>query len=296
MTLTAPRDWTAHGVGELSLWFRGYPESVGSFTEGPVGTFTMTAAGADISGSADEFHFAYRTLTGAGTIVARVDSIVDTHPWAKAGVMIRETLDPDSKHALVAITPGQGVASEGRTVTDSASFSTNETGITAPHWVKLQRDVAGNFTASHSTNGSSWQPVGGSVPTSIPMGGTVYVGLALTSHAATSTCEAKFSNVTITGTAGPQWAHQDVGILSNNAEPLYVALSNSTGAPATVVHDDPVAATIDTWTEWRIDLTSFSDQGVNLADVDKIAIGLGGQGAAGGTGTVFIDDVQLRRP
>ncbi len=296
MTLTAPRDWTAHGVGVLSLWFRGYPQSVGSFTEGPGGTYTITAAGADISGSADEFHFAYRTLTGAGSIVARVDSIVDTHPWAKAGVMIRETLDAGSKHAFACVTPGQGVASQGRTVTDSASFSTNETGITAPHWVKLERDVAGNFTASHSTNGSSWQPVGGAIPTNIPMDGTVYVGLALTSHAATSTCEAKFSNVTVTGTAAAQWAHQDVGILSNNAEPLYVALSNSNGTSATVVNDDPAAATIDTWTQWRIDLTSFADQGVNLTDVDKIAIGLGGQGAAGGTGTVFIDDVQLNRP
>ena len=296
LTLAAPRNWTAHGVGELSLWFRGYPESVGSFTEGPVGTFTMTAAGADISGSADEFHFAYRTLTGAGSIVARVNSITDTDPWAKAGVMIRETLDAGSKHALVAVTPGQGVASEGRTDTDTTSFSTNETGITAPHWVKLERDAAGNFTASHSTNGSSWEPVGSSIPTNIPMDGTVYVGLALTSHDVALACEATFSNVTITGTAGPQWAHQDIGIFGNNAQPLYVALFNRTGAPATVVNDDPAASTIDTWTEWRIDLTRFADQGLNLADVDKIAVGLGGQGAASGSGTVFIDDIRLLRP
>ncbi|MHC4327715.1 MAG: LamG domain-containing protein, partial [Planctomycetota bacterium] len=217
LTLTAPRDWTGHGVGVLSLWFRGYPPSVGSFTEGPVGTYTLTAAGADISGAADEFHFAYKTLTGPGSIVARIDSITDTDPWAKAGVMIRETLDAGSKHALAAVTPGQGVASQGRTDTDSASFSSNQTGITAPRWVKLERDAGGNFTVSHSANGSSWEPVGSSVPTNIPMDGNVYIGLALTSHDTALTCEAKFSNVTITGTAGTQWAHQDVGILSNNA-------------------------------------------------------------------------------
>jgi hypothetical protein len=296
MTLTAPRDWTAHGVAVLSLWFRGYPASVGSLTEGPAGSYTIAAAGSDIAGSADEFHFAYRTLTGAGSIVARVDSVQNTHAWAKAGVMIRETLDADSKNAFVCVTPGNGVASQGRTDTGMASFSTNETGITAPRWVKMERDVAGNFTASHSANGSSWQAVSGAIPTNIMMDGTVYVGLAVTSHAATSTCEAKFSNVTITGTSSPQWAHQDVGILSNSAEPLYVALSNSTGAPATVVHDDQAAATIDTWTQWTIDLARFADQGLNLADVDKIAIGLGGQGAAGGTGTVFIDDIRLYRP
>ena len=94
-----------------------------------------------------------------------------------------------------------------------ASPSANETGITAPHWVRLERDAAGNFTASHSTNGSSWQAVAGSIPTNIPMDGTIFVGLAVTSHAATATTEARFSNVTITGNAGTQWASQDVGIL-----------------------------------------------------------------------------------
>jgi hypothetical protein len=134
------------------------------------------------------------------------------------------------------------------------------------------------------------------------MDGNVYIGLALTSHDTALTCEAKFSNVTITGTAGTQWAHQDVGILSNNAEPLYVAISNPGapgGAPAVVSHDDPAAATIDTWTEWVIDLTRFADQGVNLADVDSIAIGLGAQGdaaATGGAGTLFVDDIRLLRP
>ena len=100
LTLTAPRDWTQESVGELSIWFRGLPGSVGSFVEAPVGTYTLTASGADIWGTADQFHFAYKTLTGAGSIVARVQSVQNTNGWAKAGVMIRETLDAGSKHAL----------------------------------------------------------------------------------------------------------------------------------------------------------------------------------------------------
>jgi hypothetical protein len=121
----------------------------------------------------------------------------------------------------------------------------------------------------------------------------------VTSHDAAQACEAKFSNVTITGNAGAQWMNQDIGILGNNAEPLYVLLSNAAGTPAAVVHDDPAAATIDTWTEWVIDLQAFADQGVNLNDVDKIAIGLGATGdpaATGGSGTIFIDDIRLLRP
>ena len=128
------------------------------------------------------------------------------------------------------------------------------------------------------------------------MNSNVYVGLALTSHDAALTCEGVFSNVTITGTAGQQWANQDIGIASNAPEPLYVVLSNSTGTPAVVYHDDPAAATIDTWTEWVIPLQAFSDQGINLSDVDRIAIGLGTQGnmtIPGGSGKMFFDDIRL---
>jgi len=99
LTLTARRDWTEEGVGELSIWFRGYPVSVGNFVEAPFGTYTMTDSGTDIWYQSDEFHYAYKTLNGAGSITARVDSIQNTNDWAKAGVMIRETLDADSAHA-----------------------------------------------------------------------------------------------------------------------------------------------------------------------------------------------------
>ena len=245
LTLISPRDWSKHELAELSLWFIGYPPSVGSFTEAPAGTYTMTASGTDITGTADEFHYAYKTLTGTGSIIARVQSINDTHAWAKAGVMIRETLEPGSAHALVCVTPGNGVAFQGRTAADSTSFNTNETEITAPRWIKLERDVMGNFTASHSADGSTWVPVGNSIPTNIPMDSSVHIGLALTSHNALATCEAVFSNVTITGTAGGQWTSRDIGIASNDAEPLYVAVANSAGAPAVVVNDDPAAANVD---------------------------------------------------
>ncbi|MFC1635272.1 LamG-like jellyroll fold domain-containing protein [Planctomycetota bacterium] len=304
LTLSKARDWTEEGVVDLSLWFIGLPGSTGSFTEGPAGTYTMTGSGTDIwdVGTAgdyhDEFHFAYKTLTGAGSITARIDSLQNTNGWAKAGVMIRQTLEGGSKHAFAAITPSNGVASQGRLDTGGASFNYNETGFAAPHWVKLERDMAGNFTVFHSANGTAWQAVTGSTPQNTQMGSNVYIGLALTSHDAVLKCEAVFSNVTTTGNVSGQWANQDIGIVSNAAEPLYVAVSNASGAPAIVGHDDPAAAQIDTWTEWVIPLQAIADQGINLTNVDKIAIGLGSKGgaAAGGTGTVYIDDIRLYHP
>jgi hypothetical protein len=304
-TLTDARDWTEEGVANLSLWFRGYPASTGSFVEAPAGTFTITGSGADIwdLGTAgdyhDEFHFAYKMLNGAGSITARVISVDNTNDWAKAGVMIRETLDPGSAHAFACITPASGVASQGRPSTGAASFNTNQTGVAPPYWVKLERSISGVFTVSHSADGTSWQPVAGAATQTIPMGPNVYIGLAVTSHDPTLTCQAIFSNVTTSANVSGQWQHQDIGILSNDAEPLYVAVSNSAGNPAVVVNDDPAAAQIGTWTEWVIPLSAFADQGINLTDIDQIDIGLGTRGnmtTAGGSGKIFIDDIRLYRP
>ncbi len=294
----------------MSLWFRGNPVSVGSFTEGPVGTYTMTASGADIFNEADEFHFAYKMLTGAGSIIARVESVELAHVWSKAGVMVRETLDAGSKFAAVYITPTDtdGTATQGcrfqarldtdgDATSDSGVATAEQTAIIAPYWVKLERDVAGNFSGYYSADGSTWRSMFWN-PQNISMNSNVYVGLALTSHDTALTCQAVFSNVTISGTVVTQWANQDVGIESNAAEPLYVAVSNTAGAPAVVVHDDPSAANIDVWTEWVIQLQDLADKGLILTNVDSIAIGLGTQGnttIAGGLGKMYFDDIRLYR-
>ena len=299
LTLADQRDWTAEGVTELSLWFRGNPASVGSFVEGPVGTYTMTGSGADIWNSADEFHFAYKILTGTGSIVAKVESIDNTHVWAKAGVMIRESLEPGSKYAFACITPGSGASFQYRLNTDDGAESGTQAGITAPYWVKVERSISGSFSASISTNGSTWVAIENSTPEIISMSSNVYVGLALTSHDDALTCTAKLSNVQIVGAVGPMWTNQDIGITSNAAEPLYVAISNSAGASAVVVHDDPAASQIDTWTQWIIPLQAFADQGINLTNVDKIAIGIGTQGnmaTPGGSGKMYFDDIRLNQP
>ena len=80
-------DWTRDDLQELSLWFLGYSALGGNFTEGAGGTYTLTGSGADIWGGADQFHFAYKEVTGSATIIARIDSLTNTNPFAKAGVM-----------------------------------------------------------------------------------------------------------------------------------------------------------------------------------------------------------------
>jgi len=293
--LVSGRDWTRNGVAVLSLWFRGLRATVGSFVEAPAGTYTLTASGADIWNQADEFHFAYKELSGPGSIIAKVESVSNTHNWAKAGVMIRDTLNADSAQAMMVVSAAQGVSFQRRTIAGESTTKTDQAGITAPYWVKIERDIGGIVTASYSADGTTWTQLGSEpIVMNIPM----YIGLALTAHNTEATCEAKFSNVQIAGTVSPQWANQDIGIINNDPEPMYVAIANSTGPAAVVYHDDSNATQINSWTEWPIELKRFADQGVNLTSVEKVSLGFGDRNnpQAGGSGLMYFDDIRLYPP
>ena len=89
------------------------------------------------------------------------------------------------------------------------------------------------------------------------------------------------------------------GIPTNDPEPMYVAITNRTGTHAVIYHDDPNVVRIDTWTEWIIPLQTFADQGIDLTDIDRIAIGIGTRGnreIPGGQGKMYFDDIRLYRP
>lgn len=79
-------------------------------------SFEIQASGSDIWGSADECHFAYQRLDGDGEITARVDSLQLTHDWAKAGVMIRETLAANSANVMSYISASYGTRAQIRRV------------------------------------------------------------------------------------------------------------------------------------------------------------------------------------
>jgi hypothetical protein len=77
---------------------------------------------------------------------------------------------------------------------------------------------------------------------------------------------------------GRDWTTEDVGVLSlwfgdmwgaasNDPERMYVALANADGTTAVVYNDNPNATQVDTWTEWRIHLQRFANQGVDIKDL-----------------------------
>jgi regulation of enolase protein 1 (concanavalin A-like superfamily) len=180
-----PSPWISSDVGAVA--------ATGSASYSS-GTFSINGSGADIWGTADEFRYVYQNVSGDVTITARVASVQNTNAWAKAGVMVRESLVAGSKHAMSVITPSNGTSFQRRLTTGGTSSHTTISSISAPYWVRIVR--SGNtFTAYYSANGSTWTS-NGSV--TISMSSSVYVGLATTSHNDGTLCSATIDNVTVT--------------------------------------------------------------------------------------------------
>ena len=298
------RNWTRDAVITLSLWHKGYPAYVGYFLEQPAGTYTMRSTGADIWSNLDQFHFAYKEVaSGASSIIAKVESLDNTDINAKAGIMIRDSLDAGSANVLLFITPTytNGVryqyrsAANGTSVRDAADTEPN---LSPPYWFRLERTVGGIIRAYRSPDGVTWKQFG---LKTVTMTMPIYIGLAVTSHNVTKVCEAKFSNVSFPNNAvltAQTWTDVDIGIVSNRTEPMYVAVTSGSKT-AVVYHNDPNAVNIENWTEWPIPLQKFVDQGINLNSVEKLAIGFGTRGdmtKPGGSGIMYFDDIRLYRP
>ena len=290
-----PQNWTGHGADTLALYIRG---TASGFGETASGEIIMNATGVDIWDTADQFRYAYKNLSGNGSMVVRVDSLVRTDGWAKAGVMIRESLHPGSKHAFVCLTPDYGVSFQQRPQTGNVMSQVSTNVVVASSWVKLTRtgDV---FTAQESADGATWRDVTFAAPVNISMAADVLVGLAVTSHNANAVTAAEFSNLSTTGNVSGQWQIAEIGVEQppgNTAEPMYVTIEDGTGAGATIVNADEVITLRPAWRQWTIPYSDLA--GVDLSQVRKMSIGVGNRSAptAGGTGIVYIDDVAVGRP
>jgi hypothetical protein len=296
-----PQDWTANDVESLSLWHKGYAEKVGNFVEEADGTYTIIAAGTDIWDTADEYHFAYKEITESQlvTIVAKVESLdpVNSNKDTKAGIMIRDSLEPGAINTALLLTPDpeKGLRFQNRSSTGGVTARGDadmDPNAMPPYWLQLQRSSGGLLRAFRSSDGVNWEQFG---VRTISMQTPFYIGLAATSHDATIACEAKFSNVSFPDNpelASQAWSHQDIGIISNEIEPMFVSINGTK-----VYNDDPNTALMSNWTEWVIPLQNFTDLGVNLSNVNSFGIGFGDSSNTqpSGEGTIFIDDIRLYR-
>ena len=183
--------WSNQDIGAVA--------AAGSATQ-TGGTFTVQGSGADVWTAADEFHYAYRTVSGNCTVTARIVSQTIPNSLTMSGVMIRESLNANSAHAYTNDVNG-GITLTSRASTGAATgHGASATGLTLPYWVRLVR--SGNtFTAYRSPDSSGtpsgWVQVGASATVTMTAP-TVYVGLVVCSHADGTLSTAVFDHVTVT--------------------------------------------------------------------------------------------------
>lgn len=208
--VTLPEGWQSQDVGAVG--------AAGSAT-GSGDAFTVRGEGTDIWGTADEFHFAYRPLSGDGTIVARVASVSGTAAWTKAGVMIRASTTAGSVHGMMLVSVAKGLAFQRRKANGGISTSTAGGAGTAPQWVKLTR--SGNSVSAYSSkDGATWKLV---ATDTIALPADVLIGLAVNGHDELVT--ATFDHVEVTsGAALPSgWSAGDVGAVGKAGSASHTA-------------------------------------------------------------------------
>lgn len=170
--------------------------------------YEVRGGGGDIQGGTDSFHFAYQQIPEDGEIRARVN--ITNNPgnngWAKAGIMMRQSLDANSGNVFVLRSASNGNRFQRR---GPAQTWTSSSEISNTEWLRLRRD-GNDFHAYTSTDGVTWthqstQTLAGST--------TIYAGFAVSSHEGGSLTTATFQDV-----AGFGGAYMPDGIPSNVAE------------------------------------------------------------------------------
>ena len=164
------------------------------------GTFSVNGAGADVWGTADALHYAYTTLDGDGTIVARVTSVQNMNAWTKAGVMIRDALDPGAAQAFMLVSPAKGWRFQRRRRTAPPARAPAVPPAARPTWVKLER-IDATINALRVRRRRDLD-AGRQRHVHARWAGSILVGLGVSSHTSSATATATFDNVTVTST-GP---------------------------------------------------------------------------------------------
>jgi hypothetical protein len=165
------------------------------------GTWTIQGGGGDIWSTADEFHFVWQALAADGTLSARVVSQTSTDPWAKTGIMLRQTSDPGATYYFAFVTPSNGINVQYRASQGAVAASLASIPGTVPAYLRVAR--SGNtYSAYTSSDGVTWTYVSGTSVT-LSTSGALLAGLAVTSHNTTALSTATFDTFAIGAAATP---------------------------------------------------------------------------------------------
>ena len=154
--------------------------AVGGSTTNRGGAVTLSAAGSGIGFATDQFHFACATVDGDFDVRVRVADLEETDLWAKAGLMIRQSVDPGSAFAAVFTTPsGAGCVFQSRDTPGAAAANQGTFPANQPFtWLRLRRE--GDQVSGYAGyDGRRWTLLG---TRTLTLETPAWLGLAATSH------------------------------------------------------------------------------------------------------------------
>ncbi|MGB7154128.1 MAG: IPT/TIG domain-containing protein [Candidatus Acidiferrales bacterium] len=220
-------------------------------------TFTVQGSGSGVTGTADSMHFVYQALSGDGSIVARVVSVTGgSGTSTEAGVMIRETLNPNATNVFLYNTYGDEYFNftDRATTGGGINYDVNSSTGSPPYWIELVR--SGNtFTAYISPDGMYWTQLGSTQ--TITMAQNVYIGLAVSSENSSDLKTATFDNVSVNSTANPApqitSLSATTGPVGSQIEISGSGFGSTANGSLVTLNDSPV--TIDSWGATSIIIT-----------------------------------------
>jgi len=188
---TLPPGWQQANVGTAA----GSPA-----TSHTGGVFAVGGAGTQITTGqrTDSFRFVFLPIVGDCTITARVLNIGSANSAAKAGVMIRESLVNNARHASTLIAPNATRAFIWRQSTNGRSGATSQSNAVSQPWLRVVRSGA-SFSSFWSSDGSNWTQLGTTQTITMSTTAACYVGLAVASGSTSTLANAQFSQVSIVG-------------------------------------------------------------------------------------------------
>ncbi len=171
-----------------------YPGDPAGSATYDAGKFIVTAAGS-LGGPSDGGEFVYQTMSGDGSIKARVIDAGNPEGISRVGVMIREDVQFSSKSASLYVTNNQNLRWLYRLENEQNPLLANGAGkaITPNTWVSLER--SGNLiTAKFSTDNVTWLTIG---QETIAFSANPLIGIISTSGSATELSTATFTDVVV---------------------------------------------------------------------------------------------------
>ncbi|HVZ18641.1 MAG TPA: hypothetical protein VG897_16085, partial [Terriglobales bacterium] len=155
--------------------------------------YIVTSSGENIWTNHDDFHFLWRKATGDVSLAADIAFLTSGgNEHKKAVLMIRQSLDPDSAYADIAIHGNNMAALQYRT---EKGGDTREVQFHSPSPQRLRIVKRGDYfyTFFAAGDGNKLQPAGASIK--IPLQGGFYVGIGLCAHDKNTVEKASFSKL-----------------------------------------------------------------------------------------------------